>query len=139
MSADNDPSRKWFNEKWLKRIDKNVEDSTGLPNALYTNPEFLQFENEQLFPSVWILAGFVHQVPNVGDVAPITVAEKPLILLHNENDEILVFHNVCRHRGGKLVSSACTEIKVLVCPNHSWTYGLDGKIRARPHFFGWCF
>ena len=56
MSADKDPSRKWFNEKWLKRIDKSVEDSTGLPNALYTDPEFLQFENEKLFPSVWILA-----------------------------------------------------------------------------------
>ena len=136
MSADKDPSRKWFDEKWLKRIDKNVEDSTGLPNALYTDPEFLQFEIEQLLPSVWILAGFVHQVPNIGDVSPIKVAEKPLILLHDENDEILVFHNVCIHRGGKLVNSTCTKAKTLVCPNHSWAYGLDGKIRARPHFFG---
>ena len=24
----------------------------------------------------------------------------------------------------------------MVCPNHSWAYGLDGKIRGRPHFFG---
>ena len=47
MNTENGPSRDWFGEKWLKRIDKNVEDSTGLPNALYTDPKFLQFENEQ--------------------------------------------------------------------------------------------
>ncbi|HIF88586.1 MAG TPA: aromatic ring-hydroxylating dioxygenase subunit alpha [Candidatus Thioglobus sp.] len=136
MSVENTLNNRWFSEQWLERIDKNVAESTGLPNALYTDPEFLRFENEQLLPSAWILAGFTHQAPNTGDVIPIEVAEKPLILLHDENDEIQVFHNACPHRGAKLVNSLCSGAKALVCPNHFWTYGLDGKIQARPHFFG---
>lgn len=136
MNAENNPISDWFDDKWLKRIDKDLKESTGLPNALYTEPKFLKLENEQLLPSSWILAGFAHQVPNIGDAIPITVADNPLILLRDNNNQIQVFHNVCSHRGAKLIDSACEKANALVCPNHFWTYGLDGKIQARPHFFG---
>ena len=136
MSIEHNPNKTWLSEEWLKRSNQSVERSTGLPNGLYTDPDFLQFENEKLLPSAWILAGFVHQIPKKGDVVPITVTEKPLILIHDDDSNIQVFHNACPHRGAKLVENACTEAKSLVCPNHFWTYGLDGKIKARPHYFG---
>ena len=44
------------------------------------------------------------------------------------------FHNTCRHRGSIL----CTEQQGhfrngrIVCPYHTWTYGLDGRLVATP-------
>jgi choline monooxygenase len=136
MSANNNQQDPWFSKEWLKRIEQGVESSTGLPNALYTEPDFLKFENDKLLPSAWILAGFVHQVPNKGDIVPITLTEKPLILLQDDHGDIQVYHNACPHRGAKLVAAESSEASVMVCPNHCWTYGLDGKIQGRPHFFG---
>ena len=127
--------RSWFSKQWLEKVDNATANSTGLPNALYTDPDFLQFENENLLPNSWVLAGFSHQIPNPGDVMPVTVAERPLILLRDNNNQIQVYHNACPHRGAKLIDSPCKNAKALVCPNHFWSYGLDGKIQARPHFF----
>ncbi|MGI9290711.1 MAG: aromatic ring-hydroxylating oxygenase subunit alpha, partial [Gammaproteobacteria bacterium] len=44
-------------------------------------------------------------------------------------------HNVCSHRGARLVNDRGNNSK-FICPNHSWSYSLDGKLIARPHFYG---
>ena len=126
----------WFADDWLNKLTQSSGKSTGLPNVAYTNPEFLQFENEYVLSRSWVLAGFSHQIPNVGDVVPVSVADNPLILVHDEQNRIRVFHNVCRHRGARLIDSPSNGLKFLRCPNHHWSYGLDGGVRNRPHFFG---
>ena len=60
----------------------------------------------------------------------------PLVILRDNDGEVRVFHNVCRHRGAVIVPEPCKGQRVLICPYHAWTYGLDGKLRTRPHFFG---
>ena len=60
----------------------------------------------------------------------------PLVILRDNDGEIRVFHNVCRHRGAVIVPEKCSGQRVLTCPYHAWAYGLDGKLRTRPHFFG---
>ncbi len=131
-----DRLNEWFTGDWLNKLNRSLAESTGLPNAAYTEPEFLRWENECVIPRSWVLAGFSHQVPAAGDVVPVTVADKPLVLVHDEQDQIRVFHNVCRHRGARLIDSPCSGLKFLRCPNHHWSYGLDGRVRNRPHFFG---
>lgn len=125
-----------FGEDWQQRLQQDLADSTGLPNEAYTDPTFLQWENQQLLPRSWVLAGFVHEVPNVGDAIPVVVADKPLIVARKEGGEIVVLHNVCPHRGAKMLEQPCSAAKQLRCPNHRWAFGLDGKVQARPHFFG---
>ena len=47
------------------------------------------------------------------------------------------FLNVCRHRGARIVEEAEGQVrKRLRCPYHSWSYGLDGSLRAAPHMDG---
>ena len=121
---------------FLRRLESPLEQSTGLPNAAYIDPLFLKLENERVFRRSWILAGFQHEIPHPGDVVPITVANLPLILVRDEQGDIRAFHNVCRHRGTRLVDKPCRQAKLLRCPYHHWTYNLDGHIRNRPHFYG---
>ena len=43
------------------------------------------------------------------------------------------FHNVCRHRGARIVEEAQgTMRRSIRCPYHAWTYGFDGGLQAAP-------
>jgi phenylpropionate dioxygenase-like ring-hydroxylating dioxygenase large terminal subunit len=49
--------------------------------------------------------------------------------------ELHVFHNVCRHQGTRLVEVPCRrDTGLLVCPYHTWAYGLDGRLRVTPYW-----
>ena len=56
-------------------------------------------------------------------------------LVMGEDKVIHAFHNVCQHRGAKLVND-CRNNQKFICPNHSWSYSLTGRLIARPHFHG---
>lgn len=120
----------------LRRLELPTGESTALPNVAYTSPDFLKMENERVFARTWMLAGFAHEIAAPGDAMPITVADRPLILLRDQDGNIRCFHNVCRHRGSKLLIERCSKARALTCPNHSWSYDLAGHLRMRPHFFG---
>jgi choline monooxygenase len=120
----------------LSRFSVATEEGSGLPNACYTSADWLKAENERLFARTWMLAGFCHDVSKKGDVCPVELAGMPLLVLRDNDDQIQVFHNVCRHRGAVIVPEKCSGQRILTCPYHAWAYGLDGKLRSRPHFFG---
>lgn len=129
-------TRNVLTDEVLSRFDVAPEEGSGLPNACYTSAEWLKAENERLFARTWMLAGFCHDVPRKGDVCPVELAGMPLLVLRDNDDQIQVFHNVCRHRGAVIVPEKCSGQRILTCPYHAWAYGLDGKLRSRPHFFG---
>ena len=108
----------------------------GLPPAAYTSEAFFALEKERLFSESWVFAGFVHDLASPGDALPVTVAGRPVLLLCDEGNRILAFHNVCRHRGLKLVEAQGNLGPKIRCPYHSWTYGLDGGLQLAPYFGG---
>ena len=117
------------------RLDKPVAEGSGLPNLAYTYADYYVLEQQTVFRNNWVFAGFAHQLQDVGDMLPVEIAGQPLVLVKDENNEIRAFHNVCRHRGAKLVTEGKNSRK-FICPNHSWSYSLEGKLIARPHFYG---
>ena len=112
-----------------------IEQASGLPNEAYWSNEWLKLEQQRIFQRSWVFAGAGAQIPNPGDTKPIEIGGAPLMLVRDNDNSIRSFHNVCRHRGAKLVDQPCQK-KVFTCPYHRWSYALDGKILSRPHFFG---
>jgi choline monooxygenase len=108
----------------------------GLPASAYRDPSFWEEEQRKLFPSTWTFVGFAHELQQPGDARPIRAAGRPLVLLRDNNLDLRVFHNVCRHRCLKLVKTPGNLGRTLVCPYHAWTYGLDGALRNTPYFGG---
>ena len=120
----------------LAGLDQETTHARGLPNEAFTTQTFLDLENEQLFPCTWVFAGPASDVPNRGDVKPVQVAGRPLFLVRSAADEIRVFHNVCPHRGARLVIEPLKGAQVLTCPYHAWSYDLGGDLNGRPHYHG---
>ena len=108
----------------------------GLPAAAYTSEAFFALENERLFAESWVFAGFAHDLPRTGDVMPVTVAARPVLLVRDAGHEVRAFHNVCRHRCLRLVDEPGNVGSRIQCPYHSWTYGLDGSLELAPYFGG---
>jgi choline monooxygenase len=120
----------------IKAVDKPIEEAHGLPNECYTSNEYLKFERDKIFADKWTVIGVGSSIPNIGDAKPYSLLGIPLIMLRDKEDKIRVFHNVCSHRGFKLLDEPCSLKNVLRCPYHSWSYDFDGKLVATPHIGG---
>ena len=107
-----------------------------LPAEAYHKPSFLAAEEQQVFSRHWACIGTLDDVAEPGDVCPVRLAGRDLILTHARDGIVRVFHNYCRHRGMRLVSAPCSRQARLVCPYHAWSYRLDGRLAGTPHIGG---
>jgi phenylpropionate dioxygenase-like ring-hydroxylating dioxygenase large terminal subunit len=102
-----------------------------LPPWCYTSEAFYQREIDRIFRKVWNFVGHVSQVATPGDYFTLTFAGIPVIILRDQAGDLRAFANTCRHRGSALLEGS-GNCRAIVCPYHSWTYGLDGSLRAAP-------
>jgi choline monooxygenase len=82
------------------------------------------------------MIGVASSVPNPGDVKPFNLLGIPILIIRNKDNEVKVFHNVCSHRGFKLIDKECKLKNVLRCPYHYWSYDFNGNLVATPHIGG---
>ena len=120
----------------LDSILQTIDKANGLPNLSYTDSAFFEYERDQVLAKSWAGLWFVSDLPNKGYVKPVSFMGLPLVITRNKNNQINVFHNVCSHRGMKLVQEEMAVQGVLRCPYHSWSYSLDGELKGTPHIGG---
>ena len=108
----------------------DLDSGLSLPAYWYTDPAITDLERERIFLRTWQYVGRRAQVAEVGDYFTATVLDLPVVVVRDE-EGLRAFVNVCRHRR-HLVMSGAGNKKVLQCPYHAWTYGLDGCLRAAP-------
>ena len=125
-----------IDKKKLDVVNKPINKAHGLPNECYLNNDYLEFEKEKIFKNNWTMIGVASSVPNPGDAKPFNLLDLPIIILRDKKNKIRVFHNVCSHRGLKLVSKPGNIRNVIRCPYHSWSYNSDGDLVATPHIAG---
>ena len=105
-----------LDQRLFDRFDQQAEVRHGLPASVYTATGFFELEARHLFASSWTFVAFAHDLAQVGDVAPITVADKPVLLVRSAKDRIRAFHNVWRHRNLKLVDQPEHCSGLITCP-----------------------
>jgi choline monooxygenase len=120
----------------LDIVNKPISEAHGLPNECYTSKEYTLIERKKLFEDKWIVIGVASSLPNIGDARPIDLLGMPILIVRTKNNQIKVFHNICSHRGVKLVREPGKIKNVVRCPYHSWSYNLDGELIATPHIGG---
>ena len=120
----------------LDSVSEPIEKAHGLPNECYLNGSYTEIERKKIFENKWVVIGTASSVPESGDAKPFDLMGIPLIILRDKEKKIHVFHNVCSHRGYKLLKEPCSLKNVLRCPYHSWSYDFTGNLVATPHLGG---
>ena len=125
-----------IDKKKLDVVSESIEKAHGLPNECYLNGPYKKIERKKIFEDKWVTIGVASSLPNPGDAKPFDLLGIPLIILRDKDNVIRVFHNVCSHRGHKLLQKPCSHKNVLRCPYHSWSYDFKGNLVATPHLGG---
>ena len=113
-------------------------DRNGLPAWSYFNDELLEAEKKLLFRQHWQLVCHENDLPNGGDFMTVDIVGERALILRDKTDHIRAFHNLCRHRGSRVLSVERGHCKhAITCPFHGWVYNLDGTLRgpAQPKSF----
>jgi Rieske 2Fe-2S family protein len=104
-----------------------------LAQVFYSDPEIFRRDLDRMVLRHWLCAGHVSSVPNVGDFFLVEIANESAIVVRGEDGELRALVNVCRHRGSRVCREQSGNTRVLICPYHAWTYGIDGRLRAARH------
>ncbi|NQW08655.1 MAG: aromatic ring-hydroxylating dioxygenase subunit alpha [Alphaproteobacteria bacterium] len=119
----------------LRPVFAEPHTARGLPNLCYTDADYHRLEANRLFARDWMCVGVGADIPRRGDAVAVDAAGQPILLVRGKDNAVRAFHNVCRHRGALLVEERHTG-PVIVCPYHSWSYGLDGALVRTPEVGG---
>ena len=126
----------YINKNKLSVVLKKIDKAHGLPNECYLEGPYKEIEREKIFENNWVVVGTGSSIPEPGDVKSFDLLGIPLILIRDKENNIKVFHNVCSHRGFRLINKDCNLRKVIKCPYHSWSYDFSGKLVSTPHIGG---
>ncbi len=105
-----------------------------IPSRWYVDADYHAFDQEAVFGRMWQLVGHVGQLAKTGDYVTAKVAGNPVVVVRDKTGDLRAFYNVCRHRGGPMVTAPCGHVNMLQCQYHGWTYRLDGSLRGVPRF-----
>ena len=104
---------------------------SGLPGWTYNNEELFELESVNIFKKNWQLTCHESDLPEVGDYITYDMLGERALLVRGQDKQIRAFHNLCRHRGSRLVVGERGNCKnVITCPFHAWVYNLDGTLRG---------
>ena len=100
----------------------------------YLSQKIFQLEQERIFYREWFCAGREDELARPGDYQVLDVAGESILVVRNRVGRLIAHYNVCRHRGSRLVAEGSQGSLggTIRCPYHSWTYTLDGELRAAP-------
>jgi phenylpropionate dioxygenase-like ring-hydroxylating dioxygenase large terminal subunit len=102
-----------------------------------TSSELFEIERERIFKRAWLKLGRVEELPEPGSykIKQLDVVRTSIIIVRGKDGNIRAFHNICTHRGNKILQEAgnettgCTRTHGITCRFHAWTFNTDGTLR----------
>jgi phenylpropionate dioxygenase-like ring-hydroxylating dioxygenase large terminal subunit len=104
----------------------------ALPAWVYNNAQLSRLEFERVLKPSWQIVCHVNSIPKTGDFQTLDLGSDSVMVLRDRDGSIRAFHNVCRHRGARLLDGAGNCPTAVTCPYHGWTYRHDGGLIGMP-------
>ncbi len=114
-----------------------------VPVEAYVSEEYAKQERAKLWQKVWLQAGRVEDLPEVGSFISFEITQDSVLIVRTSETELKAFHNVCPHRGRRLVDvpegarNASGRKTTFICPYHGWTFNRSGENVHIPHVDDW--
>jgi Rieske 2Fe-2S family protein len=109
--------------------------SRMLPREAYVDDAVFGWEQRHFLEGGWMCVARSDDIVGPGAQRAESVGRAGVFLVRADDGVVRGFANACRHRGHELLP--CGESRrrpIVVCPYHSWSYRLDGTLRAAPGF-----
>lgn len=109
----------------------------------YTSPEYARAERDKLWRKVWLQAGRIEDLTEVGSYITYEVLDDSVIIIRTAEDTLQAYHNVCPHRGRRLVDipkgerNGSGKRNQFICGFHGWRFNIDGENTHIPHQEDW--
>jgi phenylpropionate dioxygenase-like ring-hydroxylating dioxygenase large terminal subunit len=104
----------------------------ALPAWVYAHADMTRLELERIVLPSWQIVCHVNSIPRSGDYATLDVGTESVLVLRDRDGSLRGFHNVCRHRGARLLDGSGSCGAAVTCPYHGWTYRHDGALIGTP-------
>ncbi|WP_420211959.1 aromatic ring-hydroxylating oxygenase subunit alpha [Burkholderia aenigmatica] len=117
-------------DRWKQQ---RPERALTLPSRYFYDDAVFAAERDRIFMSAWHVIGHTSELSTPGQFVMTDVFDQSVIAACGRDGQVHAFHNVCQHRGNRLVEARRGEQKGLFrCAYHSWCYGADGSLRGAP-------
>ncbi|MGO9989350.1 MAG: aromatic ring-hydroxylating oxygenase subunit alpha [Steroidobacteraceae bacterium] len=104
----------------------------ALPAWVYNHAELTRLEIERVLKPSWQIVCHVNSIPKPGDYQTFDLGPESVIVLKDRDGSIRGYHNVCRHRGARLLDGSGNCPATITCPYHGWSYRHDGSLIGVP-------
>jgi choline monooxygenase len=120
----------------IRQVLLPIAEAAGLPNGAYTASDYFRYERDEVVGRTWAGIAFSDSIPARPYAHPVEFMGLPLLVVRDAIGTLRIFHNVCSHRGMKLVTEP-TDVRGLICCRyHCWAYATNGELKATPHIGG---
>ncbi|OBC07509.1 (Fe-S)-binding protein [Gordonia sp. 852002-50816_SCH5313054-c] len=102
--------------------------SESLPGQCYVDQKWFDVDLDEIFAKQWIFVAAEAEIAEPGDYVTVEFGTRSVIVTRDNLGNVRAHHNVCRHRGARLITQANGSTGTIVCSYHSWTYGTDGRL-----------
>ena len=105
---------------------------TPITPERYTSAEYFQREWKHMWMRTWQIAGMAYQAAEPGDYLVADLGPESILVVRQDNGSFKAFHNVCPHRGMRLLQGPDGHAAHLTCPYHGWQFDRQGTVDAVP-------
>ncbi|MFC4313847.1 aromatic ring-hydroxylating dioxygenase subunit alpha [Steroidobacter flavus] len=104
-----------------------------IPIDQFVNPARAEAEIA-LLKSLPVIVAHVSELKDTGSYVTREVLGVALLIVRQSDGTVAAFHNMCRHRGGRVEQAAAGSKRVFMCQYHGWAYNSEGgNLRHVPY------
>jgi phenylpropionate dioxygenase-like ring-hydroxylating dioxygenase large terminal subunit len=120
------------NGRWARRYPELG--TAPLPIDPCVSAEYFELERERVFKRAWLNLGRLDEIPRPGDffVRDLAICKTSILVVRGGDRQVRAFHNMCSHRGNKLVWDHTGNCRSITCKFHGWTYDPAGRLVGVP-------
>jgi nitrite reductase/ring-hydroxylating ferredoxin subunit len=132
VAANEDPMTVIAKGKFVDTAE-DLSQATLLPVEAYISEDYARAERDRLWRKVWLQAGRIEDIPEVGNFITYDIHDDSVLIVRTAPDIIKAYHNVCTHRGRRLVDAPAGARNAhgskmnFVCGFHAWTFNIEGQ------------
>lgn len=112
--------------------------ASELDASVYLDPERFERERIKVLNANWQIICRSSEMAGVGDHVVWEGHGETIVVTRRRDGGVSGFHNVCLHRGARIVKESGTGARRFNCRWHNWVYDVEGKVIGVPDREDFC-